>query len=71
MTGMLWYDNSPDPLEKKIFRAQVYYLEKYGKDVNTVIVHPLDLDDSQVPGVAIVPSRECQRHHLLVSEETI
>jgi len=71
MIFMLWFDNSKDALEAKIHRAQVYYLEKYGKDVNTVIVHPLDLDDSQVPGVAIVPSRECQRHHLLVSEETV
>jgi hypothetical protein len=71
MIGMLWFDNSKDPLEKKILRAAAYYLAKYGMDVNTVIVHPLDLDDSQVPGVAIIPSHECQRHHLLVSEETV
>lgn len=71
MTGMLWYDNSKDPLTKKIERAAAYYLSKYGKATNTVVVHPLDVDDSQVPGVAIVPSHECQRHHLLVSEETI
>jgi len=71
MLSMLWFDNSKDPLEKKIERAAVYYLEKYGMDVNTVFVNPLDMDDSQVPGVAIVPSRECLRHHLLVSEDTL
>ena len=36
-----------------------------------VVINPQDAEDSTVPGVTIVPSRECQRHHLLVSEETI
>lgn len=71
MLFMLWFDNSKDPLSKKIERAAAYYKRKYAKVVCTVVVHPLDLDDSQIPGVAIVPSRECQRHHLLVSEETV
>lgn len=69
MTGLLWFDNSKDLLAVKIERAAAYYLEKYGKDVNTVLVNPLDMDDSQVHGITIVPSRECQRHHILVSDE--
>jgi hypothetical protein len=71
MTGMLWLDNSKDPLAKKIERAVAYYQNKYAKTVRTVIIHPQDAEDCTIPGISIHPSRECQRHHLLVSEETV
>ena len=71
MIGMLWYDPSPDPLETKIMRAAAYYQSKYAKVVHTVVVNPLDAEDCTFQGISIHPSRECLRHHLLVSEETV
>ena len=71
MIGMLWFDNSKDPLATKIERAITFYLNKYGGPVNTVVVHPLDLEPCDLPGVTVHPSGECLRHHLLVSEETV
>ena len=71
MLFMMWYDNSKDPLTKKIERAAAYYQNKYAKIVRTVVINPQDAEDSTVPGVAIITSTQCQRHHLLVSEETI
>lgn len=71
MTGMLWFDNSKDPLEKKIERAAAYYQRKYAKTVRTVVIHPQDVEDCTIPGISIHPSGECLRHHLLVSEETV
>jgi len=71
MLFMMWYDNSKDPLAKKIERAAAYYLSKYGKAANTIVVHPLDLEPCDLPGVTVHPSGQCLRHHLLVSEETV
>ena len=69
MIGMLWFDNSNDQLETKIKRAVAYYQSKYAKVVHTVVVNPMDAEDCTFPGISIHPSRECLRHHLLVSEE--
>ena len=71
MIGMLWYDNSKDPLTTKIQRAVTFYLDKYGGQVNTIVVNPADVEECDLPGIVIHPNKQCQRHHLLVSEETV
>ena len=71
MISMLWFDNSKEPLTKKIERAAAYYQHKYAKVTRSVVVHPLDLEPCDLPGVTVHPSGECLRHHLLVSEETV
>lgn len=59
-TGMLWFDNSKDPLEAKIEQARVYYQKKYGQTPNECLVHPSMLTTDGTPtihGITIKPYR--------------
>ena len=38
--GLLWYDDTAEPLEEKVQRAARRYAEKYDRQPNTCFVHP-------------------------------
>lgn len=44
-TGMLWFDNSKDLLSIKIQKAVDYYIKKYGRNPDLVLVHPSMLEN--------------------------
>jgi len=46
-TGLLWFDNSNDSLEKKIQKAAEYYHKKYGRLPDLCLVHPSMLKDAK------------------------
>jgi hypothetical protein len=39
-TGMLWFDNSKNPLSVKIQKAMDYYEKKYGRKPDLCLVNP-------------------------------
>lgn len=43
-TGMLWFDDSKQPLKEKMALAAKYYSEKYGQAPTLCFVHPSALD---------------------------
>lgn len=66
--GMLWYDNSKQPLEIKIKLAAAYYFGKYGKHIRSVCVNPADFAETAIDGIRVVASAYVQRNHLYVLE---
>ena len=55
-TGMLWFENSETALNIKILKAVEYYLGKYGKAPDLILIHPSMLDgEHQVPEKHQVP----------------
>ena len=70
MIWMMWYDNSKTDLATKIAKASNYYIEKYEKQVSTVLANPADIDPGvSVSGIEIVANIQCQRNYLLVSDQ--
>ena len=39
-TGMLWFDNSKAAINVKVQAARTYYIKKYGRTPDLVLVHP-------------------------------
>ena len=63
--GMLWYDNSQDPLSIRVERAAEYYLHKYGQAPNCCHVEAnAALVPESVGGIDIVKSSWVLRNHL-------
>lgn len=67
--GMLWYDDSDKPLDKKIERAAEYYKAKYAKSPDLCFVNPAQVlpDSSAQPsGIRIVQDRTVIHNHLWI-----
>lgn len=64
-TGMLWFDDSDQDLEKKVERAVRYYVEKYERAPNLCVVHPsmLNSGDTVVGEVEVRPATAIMPHH--------
>ena len=63
--GMLWYDNSGDPLALRIQRAAEYYITKYGQAPNCCHVEANGaLVPESVGGIAVGKSSWVLRNHL-------
>ena len=62
--GMLWYDNSEDPLALRIQRAAEYYITKYGQAPNCCHVEANAASPESVGGIAVVKSSRVLRNHL-------
>jgi hypothetical protein len=70
--GMLWHDNDPKTtLEQKIQKATAYYLEKYGKQANTVYVNPKTLNGAQpaIEGITLRTSSQVLQNHFWIGCE--
>jgi hypothetical protein len=64
-TGMLWFDDSDQPLKSKIKRAVTYYQQKYEKQPNLCVVHPTMIPDGEtiVEKVEVRPATAVMPHH--------
>jgi len=49
-TGLLWFDNSNSLLSVKIQKAYDYYIKKYGRIPDLVLVHPSMLESNDRDG---------------------
>lgn len=67
--GMMWLDDSKDPLEQKILRAAQYYAKKYGKDVRKCYVPIGSEAPPKIGEIRVLPSRLILKHHLWLLEE--
>jgi hypothetical protein len=64
-TGMLWFDDSDQPLSSKIKRAVTYYQEKYEKQPNLCVVHPTMIPEGEtkVEEVEVRQATAVMPHH--------
>lgn len=68
--GKMIFDDSGDPLEKKVQRAVDYYREKYGREPKICKVSNRYLAEStKMAGVMVVPAQEVGTNNLLVGVE--
>lgn len=70
-TGMLWFDDTQDDLQKKITKALDYYQKKYGKIPNLVLVHPSMLKEAKLDdsGITVRPYRPVLPGHIWIGIE--
>lgn len=81
-TGMMWFDNDPKTsLTAKIERARDYYMHKYYRMPNMVLVHPSMLENPPAPkgaspqmlthlgGIVVRPYRSVLPGHLWIGIE--
>lgn len=66
--GMLWFDNSQDPLDEKIRRAAAHYRQKFGAEPNLCFVHPVD-GITQLEGIQVRNSNNVLRNHIWLGVE--
>ena len=73
--GMLWFDSTQEPLEKKVEKAAEYYTKKYGKRPTVCFVPKLGghgtLPEAVAGGIQIKASREILPKHLWLGVEEI
>jgi hypothetical protein len=67
--GLLWFDDSEEPLEAKVRRAAARYRQKYGHPPNTCHVHPNGDTPASVDGITIVQQRNVLPHHFWMGAE--
>jgi hypothetical protein len=68
-SGLLWFDDSGEPLEEKVLKAAAHYQAKHGHAPDLCFVHPgvfaSDADQVIVAGqIEIRPGRAVLAHHL-------
>lgn len=75
-TGMLWFDNSSTSFVAKVAKAKEYYVKKYGKEPDLVLVHPSMLDDDQrkqrhfmIGNLTVRPYRPVLNGHIWIGIE--
>ena len=68
--GMLWFDADPNnSLPRRVERAASYYQEKYGRQPNTCVLHPVTLgevDPGSIPAIKIETSLKILPEHFWV-----
>lgn len=69
-TGMLWFDDSKDTLPVKVKKAFDYYMKKYGRTPDLVLVHPSTMEGQQLPdGITVRPYRPVLPGHIWIGIE--
>lgn len=69
---MLWFDNSKAVLSVKISKAVDYYIKKYGRKPDLVLVHPSMVEGSgtvECEGITLRPYRPVLPGHIWVGIE--
>jgi hypothetical protein len=67
--GMLWFDDSSQPLTERINRAVAYYREKYGHVPTHCVVHPSTLGEEGeqvINGVALFRAASVMPNHFWI-----
>jgi hypothetical protein len=69
--GMLWFDNSGNPLSEKVERAVTYYVSKYGESPTVCVVHTDSLNGHKSPmeGLELRESQRVMPDHFWVGVE--
>ena len=74
-TGMLWFDNSNKPLAAKIKGGVEYYVKKYGRNPDLVLVHPSMLEKTQaqiqIEKLTVRPYRPVLPRHIWIGIEVV
>ena len=52
-TGLLWFDNSAQPLTEKVAAAAAHYERRFGERPNVCYMHPEMLDTSSAKQCAL------------------
>ena len=66
-SGLLWYDASSNPIERKIADAAKRYYEKFGVRPNTVFVNDKDFRaDAEIPQMHVAAKRTILPNHVWV-----
>ncbi len=72
-TGMLWVDTSQTALPVKIQKAVDYYVKKYGRQPDLVLVHPSMMEANQrqleINKLTVRPYRPVLPGHIWVGIE--
>jgi len=72
-TGMLWFDNSSTALTVKIQKGVDYYVKKYGRQPDLVLVHPSMLETNQrqleIDKLTVRPYRPVLPGHIWIGIE--
>jgi hypothetical protein len=72
-TGMLWFDNSQTALTVKIQKGVDYYVKKYGRQPDLVLVHPSMLETNQrqleIDKLTVRPYRPVLPGHIWIGME--
>lgn len=71
---MMWFDNSPIPLQDKILRAAAYYHTKYNREPNVCKVPiscqvPTDWKELVINGIRIVLDSTVLANHFYIGQE--
>jgi hypothetical protein len=67
--GMLWFDNSKEPLEDKVIKAADYYQKKHGRTANTCYINKADGQEGRIAGVELRTSDQVMRSHFWMGVE--
>lgn len=72
MTGILWLDDSSQPLAKKIGDAANCYRSRFGAPATLCYANPNDLAEPTVIGaIRVEPRRNVPRNHYLVGRDPV
>jgi sensor c-di-GMP phosphodiesterase-like protein len=69
-TGMLWFDDSDQSLDKKLQRAVRFYADKYERQPTVCLVSTKTVEDEAViAGVEVRPARTIMPNHFWIGIE--
>lgn len=67
LVGMLWFDNSKEPLETRVWRAAQYYNKKFGKEALVVEVPIYEIPEVRmVDRLVAIPCKSLLPHHMIL-----
>lgn len=64
--GMLWFDNSKDPLQIKLQKAVDYYSKKYGRQPSVCYVNRQAIEPVKIEGLSVRPWRYMFTGHMWI-----
>lgn len=66
--GMLWFDDSPDSLNKKVVEAVGFYSKKYGREPTLCLVNPsmLEAEEGVIAGIQVRRARSVLPGHFWI-----
>ena len=71
-TGLLWFDNSAQPLTDKVAAAAAHYERRFGERPNVCYLHPEMLDNASAKQCAMPlgTATHVLQHHLWIGIES-
>jgi hypothetical protein len=71
-TGLLWFDNSAQPLTDKVAAAAAHYERRFGESPNVCYMHPEMLDKASAKQCALQlrTATHVLQHHLWIGIES-